>query len=98
MLPTPPEETGADFISLRDRRRRVAELAEGQLEALQKFHYGADLSRLRQGRVEIAGFALNPVAGADAAPHLSISSTATCIRSLLSAPSVGDRADYTAVL
>jgi ATPase family associated with various cellular activities (AAA) len=92
------------FVELRDRRRRVAELCESQLAALQRFHHGNDLRQLERQRVTLSGFALNPADGTpsdnDGTPtdHLSISSTATCVRSLLASPSIGPNADYTAVL
>lgn len=85
------------FIELRDRRRRVAELCESQLAALQRFHHGDDLSQLERQRVRLSGFSLNPHDGASS-DHLSISSTATCVRSLLASPAIGPNADYSTVL
>jgi len=85
------------FIDLRDRRRRVAQLCESQLTALQQFHYGDDLAQLDRRRVRLAGFSLNPTAG-QSPDHLSVSSTATAIRSLLVSPAIGPNADYTTVL
>jgi hypothetical protein len=88
-------ETEMAFTNLRERKRRVAALAEEQLQALQRFHYGEDLARLAQGRVTVKGFALNPLHHpADDTWHLSVSSTATCVRSLLASPRVGDKSDY----
>lgn len=87
-------ESESSFIGLRERKRRVADLADGQLEALQQFHFGDDLAKLQQGELMVKGFALNPLAERPENPKLSLSSTATCVRSLLASPLVGDRASY----
>jgi ATPase family associated with various cellular activities (AAA) len=89
---------GMAFIALRDRKRQVEGLAEGHLHALQHFHYGEALTGLERGTVPIAGFSLKPQSGRPAAPRISISSTTTCVRSLLASPAVGDHADFTPVV
>jgi hypothetical protein len=89
--------TDSSFIELRDRRRRVAQLCESQLAALQRFHNGEDIAKLERQGVALAGFSLNPRTE-DEQSHLSISSTATCVRSLLASPSIGPNADYSLVL
>jgi hypothetical protein len=90
-------ESDSTFIELRDRRRRVGALCDSQLAALQRFHNGEDLTKLERQGVALEGFSLNPKTG-DGQSHLSISSTATCVRSLLASPSIGPNADYSAVL
>jgi hypothetical protein len=89
--------SASTFIELRDRRRRVADLCYAQLAALQQFHHGGDLTHLERQRVTLGGFSLNPP-NSTPSDHLSISSTATCIRSLLLSPEIGPNAEYGVVL
>ena len=86
------------FEDLRERKRRVASITASQLRALQRFHYGDDLAGLDQGGVAVSGFALNPTEDVPDDPRLSLTSTATCVRSMLASPVVADQAAYTAIL
>ncbi len=89
---------GAAFIALRVRKRQVEQLAEGHLRALQRFHYGEDLTGLERGAVAVSGFSLARTEDSASNPHLSISSTTTCVRSLLASPAVGNHADFKPVV
>src|ERR1700680_1462790 len=89
---------GAGFVELRDRKRQLERLAEGHLQALQRFHYGADLTGLERGGVSLSPFALEAVPEHTDDPRMSISSTTTCVRSLLASPAVGDRARFALIL
>jgi ATPase family protein associated with various cellular activities (AAA) len=91
--------SGFSFTDLRGRKRRVEELLRRQLSALQRFHQGDDLANLTHGAVSLAGagFALNPIVQ-ESNVRMSISSTATCVRSMLASPEVANRADYSAIV
>lgn len=83
-------DSAAAFTEARERKRRVADLTRPQLAALQRFHCGEDLTGLVSGAVKLEAFTLHP----GDKPHLSISSTATCVRSLMASPLIGDGASY----
>jgi hypothetical protein len=87
----------ADFDDLQRRRERVVRMCEAHLAALQQFHTGKHLQGLARSPVPVSAFELHPTESTDD-DRLSITSAATCARSLLTSHDVGDNADFTPLL
>ena len=91
--------------ALRALKRRASDLASTQLEALDHFYLSRELgslTRLREGPVEVGGFANvvpPPDQRRDGTARASLASTAACVRSLLVSPAVKPgHADFTGLL
>ena len=101
-----PDTPLEQFHALRSLRRCVSELSQHHLEALSLFHPTDDLTKIGQQKVNVGPFSRQrPTAAEKAAliadPTLiSITSTATCIKSLLWCPDFlpDDHADYSILL
>ncbi|MGH9157922.1 MAG: hypothetical protein ACRD1K_19280 [Acidimicrobiales bacterium] len=91
--------------ALRALKRRTADLASSQLEALDNFYLSRDhgsLRRLADGPVAVGGFTSvlpAPSDRCDGTTRASLASTAACVRSLLVCPPVKPgHADFTGLL
>ena len=84
------------FKNLRDLRKEITLLTDRHLDALNIFHLKAPLVPTRADGRQISGFRFQRPAHDDKTARLSLSSTATCVRSLLHCREAGIKSDIDA--